>query len=148
MPVPHRWSLPPYSPDVNPIEQAWSKVTAVLRSKTPRIIKQLYQASGHVIRHITRQEGLNYFANCGCLATSNCKTLEFAGDGNGIARRDHKLLAGTVFQDQGASVKFRNLPRADPIRTAYPAIQSGSLGLMLMLAVPALYSHDALDMEN
>lgn len=65
------WYLPPYSPDFNPIEQAWSKVKSVLRSITPKTTRQLYRAVGTALRRVTRRECQNYFANCGYLATSN-----------------------------------------------------------------------------
>lgn len=65
------WYLPPYSPDFNPIEQAWSKVKSVLRSITPKTARQLYRAVGTALRRITGRECQNYFANCGYLATSN-----------------------------------------------------------------------------
>lgn len=64
------WYLPPYSPDFNPIEQAWSKVKSVIRSITPKTTRQLYRAIGDALRRITRRECQNYFANCGYLATS------------------------------------------------------------------------------
>jgi transposase len=65
------WYLPPYSPDLNPIEQAWSKVKAVLRSICPKTPRQLYRAVGTALRRITRQECQNYINNCGYTATSN-----------------------------------------------------------------------------
>jgi transposase len=65
------WYLPPYSPDFNPIEQAWSKVKSVLRSLTPTTTRQLYHAVGTALRRVSRRECQNYFANCGYLATSN-----------------------------------------------------------------------------
>jgi transposase len=65
------WYLPPYSPDFNPIEQAWSKVKSVLRSITPKTTSQLYRAVGTALHRVTRRECQNYFANCGYLATSN-----------------------------------------------------------------------------
>lgn len=65
------WYLPPYSPDFNPIEQAWSKVKSVLRSITPKTTRQLYRAVGTALRRVTRRECQNYFANCGYLATAN-----------------------------------------------------------------------------
>jgi transposase len=65
------WYLPAYSPDYNPIEQAWSKVKSVIRSITPKTTQQLYRAVGTALRRITRRECQNYFANCGYPATSN-----------------------------------------------------------------------------
>jgi transposase len=69
------WYLPPYSPDFNPIEQAWSKVKSVLRSITPKTTRQLYRAIGTAFRRITRRECQNYLANSGYLVTSTCKPL-------------------------------------------------------------------------
>ncbi len=65
------WYLPPYSPDFNPIEQAWSKVKSVLRSITPKTTRQLHRAVGSALRRITSRECQNYFAHCGYPATSN-----------------------------------------------------------------------------
>lgn len=64
------WYLPPYSPDLNPIEKAWSKVKSILRSITPKTTRQLYRAVGHALRRITRRECQNYFLSCGYAATT------------------------------------------------------------------------------
>jgi transposase len=64
------WYLPPYSPDLNPIEKAWSKVKSVIRSITPTTTQQLYRAVGQALRRITRRECQNYFLSCGYPATS------------------------------------------------------------------------------
>jgi len=63
------WYLPPYSPDLNPIEQMWSKVKAVLRRLARRTTESLYRAIGKALRQVTPDECCNYFANCGYLAT-------------------------------------------------------------------------------
>jgi len=63
------WYLPPYSPDLNPIELMWSKVKAVLRSLARRTTKTLYRAIGHALRRVDAAECLNYFHNCGYTAT-------------------------------------------------------------------------------
>ncbi len=36
--------LPPYSPDLNPIELAWNKIKQYLRKQRPRTVEALYQA--------------------------------------------------------------------------------------------------------
>ena len=69
------WYLPPYSPDLNPIEGMWSKVKAVLRSLARRTTKSLYQAIGQALRHVDASECLNYFRNCGYSATPTSNTL-------------------------------------------------------------------------
>lgn len=63
------WYLPPYSPDLNPIEQMWSKVKAVLRSLARRTTGALHRAIGTALRRVTEQECINYFQNCGYTAT-------------------------------------------------------------------------------
>ena len=57
--------LPPYSPDLNPIEQMWSKVKALLRSFQRRTTKGLHDAVGEALRRVTSDECRNYFRNCG-----------------------------------------------------------------------------------
>ena len=41
------WFLPPYSPDLNPIEKMWSKVKAILRTLKARTEKTLINAIAH-----------------------------------------------------------------------------------------------------
>jgi transposase len=55
--------LPPYSPDLNPIENAFSKIQAHLRKAAQRIIVGLWGAIADVIPKITRAESENYFVN-------------------------------------------------------------------------------------
>jgi transposase len=57
--------LPPYSPDFNPIEQAFAKVKAMLRKAAERSIDGLWRAIGHIIATFTPTECANYFAAAG-----------------------------------------------------------------------------------
>ena len=57
--------LPPYSPDFNPIENAFSKLKALLRARAERSIEALWKAVGEVIDLFTPEECENYFAACG-----------------------------------------------------------------------------------
>jgi transposase len=57
--------LPPYSPDLNPIEMAFAKLKALLRAKAVRTIDQLWQAIGHICQLFDLQECQNYFAAAG-----------------------------------------------------------------------------------
>lgn len=57
--------LPPYSPDLNPIEMMWSKVKALLRKAEARTHADLLAAISLALRAITPQDAINWFAHCG-----------------------------------------------------------------------------------
>ena len=57
--------LPPYSPDFNPIEQAFAKLKAHLRRAAERTIHGLWNAIGHILDLYSPQECANYFAHAG-----------------------------------------------------------------------------------
>jgi transposase len=57
--------LPPYSPDFNPIENAFAKLKAMLRKAAARTVEQLWRAIGECLDAFTPNECANYFANCG-----------------------------------------------------------------------------------
>lgn len=57
--------LPPYSPDLNPIEKAFSKLKAILRKAAARTRDDLWAAIGQALAAFTPQECRNYFASCG-----------------------------------------------------------------------------------
>lgn len=59
------WFLPPYSPDLNPIEPMWSKVKQSLRSAKARGTEQLYQAMDDALGKVTPQDAQGWFKNCG-----------------------------------------------------------------------------------
>jgi len=56
--------LPPYSPDLNPIEQMWSKVKAKLRSIKARTIENLYDAIGDALRTISHHDLQGFYRSC------------------------------------------------------------------------------------
>jgi len=53
--------LPPYSPDLNPIEKAWSKIKQFLRSRCPRTTDALEQTIADAIAAITPQDAQAWF---------------------------------------------------------------------------------------
>ena len=57
--------LPPYSPDLNPIEKMWSKVKASLRATKARTQETLLQAIGHALNQVTPQDAVGWFTSCG-----------------------------------------------------------------------------------
>ena len=63
--------LPPYSPDLNPIENAFSKLKRLLRSAAERTVERLWRTIGRLLDQFTPQECRNYFRHCGYAATAN-----------------------------------------------------------------------------
>ena len=61
--------LPPYSPDLNPIENAFAKLKALLRKAAERTVDGLWQRIGLLSNAFTPQECCNYFAAAGYDAT-------------------------------------------------------------------------------
>ena len=57
--------LPPYSPDFNPIEMAFSKLKAFLRKAAARTKDDLWNAVANAIETFTPNECENYFAAAG-----------------------------------------------------------------------------------
>lgn len=57
--------LPPYSPDFNPIEKAFSKLKALLRKAAERTVTGLWDRIGKLINLVEPQEAQNYFNSCG-----------------------------------------------------------------------------------
>ena len=57
--------LPPYSPDLNPIEKMWSKIKQLLRSAEARTEEELLRTIGAALASVTAQDAMNWFASCG-----------------------------------------------------------------------------------
>lgn len=57
--------LPPYSPDLNPIELAFSKLKRLLRRAAERTIGALWDRIGLLLDRFTPSECRNYFRHCG-----------------------------------------------------------------------------------
>lgn len=57
--------LPPYSPDLNPIELAFSKFKRLLRDGAQRTTEKLWQLCGQVLDLFTESECRNYLRHCG-----------------------------------------------------------------------------------
>ena len=57
--------LPPYSPDLNPIEPAWAKVKAELRRAAARTTEALHRALGPALDGITAADAVACFRHCG-----------------------------------------------------------------------------------
>jgi transposase len=57
--------LPPYSPDLNPIEEAFSKIKGILRKAQSRSREAMIEAMGRALDAITPQDTKGFFEHCG-----------------------------------------------------------------------------------
>jgi transposase len=57
--------LPPYSPDLNPIEKMWSKIKQFLRSAKARTSDALHDAITAAFLTVSQDDALSWFASCG-----------------------------------------------------------------------------------
>lgn len=61
----HFTFLPPYSPDLNPIETMWSKIKQSLRSAKARTTEHLNEAIANALSEVTPTDARGYFFSCG-----------------------------------------------------------------------------------
>lgn len=61
--------LPAYSPDLNPIEQVFSKIKALMRKQDPRTVDATWRSIGDVLKRFTSDECWNYIENSGYQST-------------------------------------------------------------------------------
>jgi len=61
--------LPPYSPDLNPIEKMWSKIKAALRAAKARTSETLQVAIREALDTIIAQDAMGWFKSCGYTAS-------------------------------------------------------------------------------
>jgi transposase len=59
------WFLPAYSPDLNPIEEAFSKIKAHLKKAAARTREALVEAMGEALASVTTQDARGWFTHCG-----------------------------------------------------------------------------------
>ena len=57
--------LPPYSPDFNPIEEAFAKIKALVRKAEARSREDLVEAIGAAISALSAQDAMGFFEHCG-----------------------------------------------------------------------------------
>jgi transposase len=62
--------LPPYSPDLNPIEMCWSKLKTYLRAQAARTYEKLSEAISAAITEITATDAQNWIRHCGYVSHS------------------------------------------------------------------------------
>ena len=59
------WFLPPYSPDLNPIEEAFSKIKALLKKAAARTRGALVEAMTEALAAVTSEDARGWFAHSG-----------------------------------------------------------------------------------
>ncbi len=59
------WLLPPYSPDLNPIEQAFAKIKHWMRDAQQRTVEDTWRQLGTLLATIEPRECQNYIRNAG-----------------------------------------------------------------------------------
>jgi len=73
--------LPPYSPDVNPIELVFSKVKKLLKSASARTVETLWSVCGDLLDRFTEAECRNCLPRCGYRSTEAERMLDHVGVG-------------------------------------------------------------------
>lgn len=96
------WILPPYSPDLSPVENCGSKVKESLRAEAPRSIQAVYEAIGRALGKTTPQDAEGWFQHAGYLRSP----LSSAAGRSRVARcgprRFHRTRASPT-TERGAS---------------------------------------------
>lgn len=64
----HVLYLPPYCPDLNPIEKMWSKIKSYLRKTEARTSTELFNAIKIALENVTATDAKNWFKSCGYLS--------------------------------------------------------------------------------
>jgi transposase len=59
------WLLPSYSPDFNPIEEAFSKVKGLLRKAKARTLEALFEATRQALGAVSSEDARGFFEHCG-----------------------------------------------------------------------------------
>lgn len=65
------WYLPAYSPDLNPIEEMWSKIKSILRKLKARTKEVLIHAIAKALEMVTASDAKGWFESCGYMNTIN-----------------------------------------------------------------------------
>jgi transposase len=67
--------LPPYSPDLNPIEQLFSKIKAIIRSAGSRTVETLWSSIENIMNTICPSQCTNFIRHCGYKIRNLAATL-------------------------------------------------------------------------
>jgi transposase len=65
------WLLPSYSPDMNPIEEAFSKVKNLIRKAEARTLQALFEVTAEALRKVSQEDARGFFEDCGYKTTQD-----------------------------------------------------------------------------
>lgn len=65
------WFLPAYSPDLNPIEEAFSKAKGILKKAKARTLQALFEATARALSAVGEEDARGFFGHCGYPATQD-----------------------------------------------------------------------------
>lgn len=94
------WFLPPYSPDLNPIEEAFSKVKTFLRSAAPQTIEEHSTAIWDALRTVTPKDAAGWFAHAAYLRSPRSSSQ------HATRRRPHAFVP-PPFPNAPATITFQ-----------------------------------------
>jgi transposase len=101
--------LPPYSPDLNPIEMAFAKLKALLNKAAARTLEDLWRALAAALPRITQSECRNYLTAAGYASRSWAPSVSFVivrrsreGVRTIAAREDTELMPGDLVRVSSA----------------------------------------------
>lgn len=63
--------LPPYSPDLSPIENMWSKIKSVIKKFAPRTKQQFRKVIRNAFNAVEQQDLISWFRHCGYILSTN-----------------------------------------------------------------------------
>ena len=100
--------LPPYSPDLNPMEMAFSKLKALIRKAAARTCHELWQAVGHVCDLFTDEECYNFLKAAGYRTNKKRHALELCQSGTGICSHSERQECGLRSQHRDQQLDVRS----------------------------------------
>ena len=88
--------LPPYSPDLNPIEQVFAKLKTLLRKAAERSVDAVRKRIGELLGRFSPHECANYLRNSGYNATQPENALKLEGVGNSVWKLAEMLTSSAA----------------------------------------------------
>ena len=114
------WYLPPYSPDLHPIELCFAKLKALVRTARCRSTETLWPFLGECLAHFSPDECRNYFRHCGYSAATRRRHIPAT-----LARipcqRSMDILV-EMMGDRDGFLSFKVLAAMEKLRRTHPSL--------------------------